>query len=80
MIKDWNREDLTGQVFHLKNSLRPFTAIKNCTGEDFFLDLNEGIFYSFYEVLEGEGLLFYEKEDDDDFFGVEVVGHIERVG
>ena len=80
MIRDWNREDLQGQVFHFKNSLRPFTAVKNSVSEDFFLDLNEGIFYNFYELLEGEGLRYYENENDDDFIGVEVVGHVEWVG
>lgn len=77
MIVDWNREDLRGQVFHFKNSLRPFMAVKNCAWENFFLDLNEGIFYTLYELLEVEGLRFYEKEDDEDFMGVDVVGRLE---
>lgn len=79
MIKDWNREDLQGQVFHFKNSLRPFIAIRDCARDYFFLDLNEGIFYSF-DDLEFEGLCFYEKEDDDDFKGVEIAGKVEWVG
>lgn len=80
MIKDWNREDLQGQVFHFQNSLRPFTVVKNCAWDNFFLDLNEGIFYSLYELLEAEGLRFYEKENDEDFMGVKIAGHIEWVG
>ena len=80
MIKDWNREDLQGQVFHFKNSLRPFTAIKDGAWDNYFLDLNEGIFYTLYELLEAEGLRFYEKEDDEDFMGVKVAGRIEWVG
>ena len=76
MIKDWNRENLQGQVFHFQNSLRPFIAVKSCEWINFFLDLNEGIFYSLYELLEVEGLRFYEKEDDEDFMGVNVVGRL----
>lgn len=79
MIKDWNREDLQGQIFHFKNSLRPFTAVNNCAWDNLFLDLNEGIVYSFYELLEVEGLRFYEKEDDEDFMGVKIAGHVEWV-
>lgn len=78
MIKDWNREDLQGQVFHFENSLRPFTAVKNCAWDNFFLDLNEGTVYSFDE-LEIEGLHFYEKEDDEDFMGVKIAGRVEWV-
>lgn len=80
MIKDWNREDLQGQVFHFKNSLRPFTTVKNSAFDYFFLDLNEGIFYSLYELLEYEGLRFYEKENDEDFMGVKIAGRVEWVG
>ena len=52
MIKDWNRENLNGKVFHFKNSLRPFIDVSNkITHCDlYFLDLNEEIFYSFYEL------------------------------
>jgi len=73
MIKDWNRENLTGQVFHFKNSLRPFTEIKDCEGKGYFLDLREGIFYSL-EGLEYDGLFFYSDDNDEDFMGVDVVG------
>ena len=75
MIKDWNRENLNGKIFHFKNSLRPFIDVSNkITHCDFyFLDLNEKIFYSFDE-LEDEGLEFYTKDDDPDFKGVDVCG------
>ena len=77
MIKDWNRENLQGQVFHFKNSLRPFIAIQDGAWDNYFLDLSEGIFYTLHELLEVEELRFYEKEDDEDFMGVDVVGRLE---
>lgn len=76
MIKDWNREDLQGQVFHFQNSLRPFIAIKDNAWKNSFLDLNEGISYTLYELLEIEGLRFYEEEDNEDFMDVDVVGRL----
>lgn len=79
MIKDWNRENLTGKVFHFKNSLRPFICVENTAGDYYFLDVNESRFYSFKE-LDYEGLEFYRKEDDDDFMGVMIEGHIKWVG
>lgn len=75
MIKDWNKENLTGQVFHFKNSLRPFTEIRNGSNDFFFLNLRESIFYTLDE-LENEGLFFYTDDNDDDFCGVDVVGSI----
>ena len=75
MIKDWYKENLTGQVFHFKNSLRPFTEIRNGNNDFFFLDINEGMFYTLDE-LESESLFFYTDDNDDDFHGVEVVGSI----
>ena len=73
MIKDWNRENLTGQVFHFKNSLRPFIEIKNYAWDSHFLDLGEGIFYTIDE-LDSQGLFFYSNDNDEDFMGVDVVG------
>lgn len=75
MIKNWNKENLTGQVFHFKNSLRPFTEIKDCAWDNYFLDLREGIFYML-EELENEGLFFYTDDNDEDFKGVDVIGSI----
>lgn len=75
MVKDWNRENLEGQVFHFKASLRPFIEIRT-TNEFGFLDLND---FTIYELddLKSEGLFFFEKEDDKDFEGVDVVGRLE---
>lgn len=41
-----------------------------------FLDLND---FNIYELddLKSEGLFFYEKENDEDFKGVDVVGRLE---
>lgn len=75
MIRDWNRENLKGQVFHFKASLRPFTEVSMVN--DFgFLDLSD---FNTYELddLKSEGLFFFEKENDEDFKGVDVVGHLE---
>ena len=74
MIRDWNRENLKGQVFHFKASLRPFIEVSMVN--DFgFLDLND---FNIYELddLKSEGLFFFKKEDDEDFKGVDVVGHL----
>lgn len=77
MIIDWNRETLMrGQVFHFKNSLRPFVEVCTTSDNTLFLDVDAMIAYNFDE-LEYEGLEFYRKEEDDDFLGVEIDGHIE---
>lgn len=73
MIIDWNKVNLQYQVFHFKNSLRPFTEIKDCEGKIYFLDLREGVFYSLDE-LDNQGLFFYRDDNDEDFRGVDVVG------
>lgn len=74
MIVDWNKKDLRGQVFHFKNSLRPFIEVR--TVNDFgFLDLNDFALYELDE-LKSEGLFFFEKEYDEDFRGVDVVGRL----
>lgn len=80
-IKDWNRCELNkNEVFHFKNSLRPFIAVKTCGWNSLFIDINEGIGYNLDE-LEFEGLEFYrdETEEDDDFMGVEVDGKLDWV-
>ena len=75
MIVDWNKKDLRGQVFHFKASLRPFIEVR--TINDFgFLDLNDFALYELDE-LKSEGLFFFEKENDEDFRGVDVVGRLE---
>lgn len=78
MIRDWNREYLTGKVFHFQNSLRPFTEVHNSTDERYFLDLDKGELYTF-EELDYDGLFFYDDDEDDDFMGVKVDGHVEWV-
>ena len=80
-IKDWNRRELANnEVFHFKNSLRPFIAIKTCEWSSLFIDIDEGIGYTLDE-LEFEGLEFYrdETEEDLDFMGVEVDGKLDWV-
>lgn len=74
MIKDWNRENLEGQVFHFKASLRPFIEVKT-VNDIVFLDLNEFATYDL-DDLESESLFFFDKEDDEDFRGVDVVGRL----
>lgn len=78
MIKDWNRNEVLGNtVFHFKNSLRPFVSVPTNNYDDIFIDINEWVAYTF-DDLEFEGLNFYEKEDDEDFKGVEVAGTIKE--
>ena len=74
MIKDWNRNELYPmEVFHFKNSLRPFVVIEKNDGDYLFVDINNQMAYSF-EELEFEGLEFFQKPNDDDFLGVSVNG------
>ena len=80
-IKDWNRGELNkNEVFHFQHSLRPFISVKSNEGEWFFVDIDEGICYNFYD-LEFEGLEFYrdETKEDEDFMGVEVDGKLDWV-
>ena len=77
MIRDWNRENLTGKVFHFQNSLRPFTEVYNTCDERYFLDLNESKIYSFEELY--DELSFCDDDEHDDFMGVKVDGHVEWV-
>ena len=73
MIKDWSIENLYGEIFHFKNSLRPFIEIRNTQWEVYFVDINEQEFYDL-DDLPCEGLEFYTKDDDPSFKGVEVCG------
>lgn len=79
MVKDWNRNEVIPmkEVFHFKNSLRPFISVEDIQGTQLFIDINEGLAYPF-ESLEYEGLDFYEDEveEDEDFKGVEIAGTI----
>lgn len=74
MIKDWSIESLDGEVFHFKNSSRPFIEILNSQYEGYFLDLNQQRYYTL-DDLPYEGLEFYAKDDDRTFKGVEVYGN-----
>lgn len=83
MIKDWNRGEVKTlkDVFHFKNSLRPFVVVDSSIGDPLFIDIKEGIAYSFDEVY--EELNFYTKEneegeEEEDFLGVEVDGTIKE--
>jgi len=79
MIKDWNRREVNlNEVFHFQHSLRPFIYFVDSYGFSYFLELDKGIAYDL-NGLEYEGLFFYRKEEDEDFFGVEVDGKIEWV-
>ena len=76
MIKDWNHESIKpNEVFHFQHSLRPFISLTNVEGNWLFVDINEGISYSF-DDLEYECLEFYTKEDDEDFMGVKMSGKL----
>ena len=78
MLKDWNRcKIVKNEVFHFKNSLRPFVNVDNTSGDFCFLDLNEMKVYTF-DDLDYEGLYFYTIEEDDDFMGVEIAGNIKE--
>ena len=78
MIKDYNRGEVNKkEVFHFKNSLCPFIEVTNCCEDSLFLDLNNFTVYT-YDELEYEELYFYEKEDDEDFMGVDVECTIEE--
>lgn len=74
MIKDWSIESLYGEIFHFKNSLRPFIEITDEQSEAYFLDLSQQRYYTI-DDLPYEGLEFYAKNDDRTFKGVEICGN-----
>lgn len=78
MIKDYNRGEVNKrEVFHFEHSLRPFVIVED-SGEDLFLDINTWEIFDFETLENNEGLYFYEKENDEDFKGVEVRCTIEE--
>lgn len=79
-IVNWNMGEVgKNEVFHFKNSLRPFIEINNVYhDEGLFLDINRGECFSF-DDLEYEGLEFYTDDDDDNFMGVEIDGKVKWV-
>ena len=79
IIKDWNRGEINeNEIFHFKNSLRPFISVQDAYGEYLFLDFDKKIVYSL-EDLVYESLSFYKKEDDKEFMGVEIDGKLDWV-
>lgn len=84
MIIDWNDKTAnSGEVFHFKNSLRPFIEAENDYGDLVFIDIQSMTVYSYDDIIEGENLEFYSSEDvgsnDPDFRGIEIDGKIEWV-
>lgn len=84
MIIDWNYKTTnSGEVFHFKNSLRPFIEAEDDYGDPVFIDIQSMIVYSYGDIIIGEGLEFYSSEDvggnDPDFHGIEIDGKIEWV-
>ena len=78
MLKDWNREEIK-EVFHFKNSLRPFICCRDIYHDEWlFIDLDTYEALTL-DALDYEGLYFYEKEDDEDFKGVEIDGKLEWI-
>lgn len=78
MIKDYNRYEVKkGEVFHFEHSLRPFVLIEG-DAEDLFLDLDNWEIFDEDTLHRRECLYFYEKENDEDFCGVDVVCSVEE--
>lgn len=76
MIADWNGNEVEKcQVFHFRNSLRPFVVVRNTEGKRLFLDLDTMEVLS-YQDLEYDDLQFYTLEKDEDFCGVQIDGRI----
>ena len=67
-----------GEVFHFKHSLRPFIQVSHIEDDNFFVDIDNYELYTLSELL-CEGYDFYLDENDENFYGVEVEGHIEWV-
>lgn len=74
MIKDWNRgEVMHTDFFTLKGSTDRYIQVD--TPRDFlFINLETCMVHP-YDEIEENGL-FYTKEDDEDFKGVNVIGKI----
>lgn len=84
MIIDWRTKDINArQVFHFKNSLRPFIEADTTSIELVFIDISSMTAYTYEELLQDEGLEFYSCEDvgsdDFDFKGVEIDGKLDWV-
>lgn len=74
MIKDWNRSEvMPNEVFTLKGSTDPYIQID--TPDDFyFINLKTMVTETFDTINSYD--LFYTKENDEDFKGIDVIGTI----
>lgn len=79
-IVNWNCGEVgKHEVFHFKNSLRPFIEINNVYNEEgHFLDIDKEECYSLDDLMY-EGLEFYTDDSDDNFMGVEIDGKVKWV-
>ena len=66
-----------GTLFKMKNSEDTFLAAREYYGryECLFVNLSTGLAFTRGGLI-SFGYFFYHKEDDDDFNGVEVIGHV----
>lgn len=69
-------------AFHFMNSLRPFIMVEGPKpGQLLFIDITMGIAYTWDDLFDDD-LYFYgadgnaRDDDDDDFYGVAVIGEI----
>ena len=74
MIKDWNREDFSDEVFTFKNSTTPFIYVETSSCEPMFINLHGQQALTFDEI-QMEDFEFYRKDEDEDFMGVNVIGY-----
>lgn len=72
MIKDWNREIFSNEVFTFKDSTTPFIFVKTPSWDPMFINLREQQALTFDEI-QMEGFKFYRKDEDEDFMGVNVI-------
>ena len=84
MIIDWNDKDhKSNEVFHFKNSLRPFIEAADYYGDPVFIDIDAMTTHTYDDIIISEGLKFYSGDDvgidDPDFLGIEIDGKIEWV-
>lgn len=81
MIKDWNRREVKkGEVFHFQRSLEPFIFIYIDEEAENWLFINTNTWEAYTLMdLDFCGYSFYTKENDEEFMGVDVDGHVEWV-
>lgn len=73
-LKDFNRHEVKlGEKFKMNNSDHIFTIAKY-REEEMIVDLMDNIVYDLSTIFVGDTtFFFFEKPDDDDFLGVEVI-------